>query len=99
MLDLPFDLIENINKMIVEGAYAVSRSEEGQGRFSLTPQEMNKLSNHLTGIINYTQLLLDEEGLHNGDEESLEMLEKVRENGERMGDILQKKIGGKKNDD
>ena len=91
------DLTEHINKMIVEGAYVASRSEDGPGRFSLSPQELNKLSNHLTGIINYTQLLIDE-GQQSGDEESLEMLGKVRENGERMGDILQKKIGGKKDD-
>ncbi len=91
------DLTEHINKMIVDGAYAASSSEDGHGRFSLTPQELNKLSNQLTGIINYTQLLIDE-GQQNGDEESLEMLGKVREHGERMGDILQKKIGGKKDD-
>jgi hypothetical protein len=92
------DLTEHINSMIVEGAYAASRSDEGHGRFSLSPQELNKLSNHLTGIINYTQLLIDE-GQQSGDEENLELLGKVRENGERMGDILQKKIGGKKEDD
>ena len=34
-----------------------------------------------------------------GDEESLELLGKVRDNGEHMGDILQKKIGGKKEDE
>ena len=92
------DLTEHINSMIVEGAYAASRSDEGHGRFSLSPQELNKLSNHLTGIINYTQLLIDE-GQQSGDEENFELLGKVRENGERMGDILQKKIGGKKEDD
>jgi len=92
------ELTEHINLMIIEGAYAASRSDDGHGRFSLTPQELNKLSNHLTGIINYTQLLLDE-GRQGDDKESMEMLNKVRENGERMGSILQKKIGGKKNDE
>lgn len=92
------DLTEHINKMIIEGAYAASRNEDSSGRFSLSPQELNKLSNHITGIINYTQLLLDDGGVE-GDEESLEILVKVRENGERMGDILQKKIGGKKDND
>ncbi len=92
------DLTEHINIMIIEGAYAASSSDEAHGRFSLLPHELNKLSNHLTGIINYTQLLIDE-GQQEGDEESLEMLLKVRENGERMGNILQKKIGGKKDDD
>ncbi|MCL7489123.1 MAG: hypothetical protein M8357_13230 [Desulfobulbaceae bacterium] len=91
------DLTERINSMIIEGAYAASRSDEGHGRFSLTPQELNKLSNHLNGIINYTQLLIDEGG-QSGDEECLDMLGKVRENGERMGNILQKKVGGKKED-
>ncbi len=92
------ELTEHINQMIIEGAYAASRSDDAHGRFSLSPQELNKLSNHLTGIINYTQLLIDE-GLQGGDEEILEMLLKVRENGERMGSIMQKKIGGKKDDD
>jgi len=92
------DLTEHINLMIIEGAYAASRSDEGHGRFTLSPQELNKLSNHLTGIINYTQLLIDE-GQQSGDDESLEMLVKVRENGERMGNILQKKLGGKKEDE
>ena len=92
------ELTEQINKMIIEGAYAASRSESGNGRFALSPQELNKLSNHLTGIINYTQLLLDELE-QSGDEESLDLLGKVRDNGERMGDILQKKIGGKKDND
>lgn len=92
------DLTEHINLMIIEGAYTASRSEESGGRFSLSPQELNKLNNHLTGIINYTQLLLDE-GRQSGDEESLELLLKVRENGERIEGILQKKTGGKKNDE
>lgn len=92
------ELTEHINSMIIEGAYTASRSDESGGRFSLSPQELNKLSNHLTGIINYTQLLLDE-GQQNGDEESLEMLLKVRENGERIGSIVQKKTGGKKDDE
>lgn len=92
------ELTEHINMMIAEGAYAASHSEEGNGRFSFTPGELNRLSNHLTGIINFTQLLLDE-GQRNGDEESLDMLSKVRDNGERMGSILQKKIGGKKHDE
>jgi hypothetical protein len=92
------ELTEHINLMIIEGAYAASTSDVGHGRLSLTPQELNKLSNHLTGIINYTQLLLDE-GQQNGDEDSFEMLSKVRENGERMGSILQKKIGGKKDNE
>lgn len=92
------ELTEHINKMIVEGAYVASRSDDSHGRFTLSPQELNKISNHITGIINYTQLLIDE-GQLSGSVESLEILGKVRENGERMGDILQKKIGGKKNDD
>lgn len=92
------ELTEQINQMIIEGAYAASRSDSGDGRFSLSPQELNKLSNHLAGIINYTQLLLDELE-QSGDEESLELLSKVRDNGEHMGDILQKKIGGKKDND
>ena len=92
------ELTEQINKMIIEGAYAASRSDSGNGRFALSPQEFNKLSNHLTGIINYTQLLLDELE-QSGDDESLDLLDKVRDNGERMGDILQKKIGGKKDND
>lgn len=92
------ELTEHINSMIIEGAYTASKSDESGGRFSLSPQELNKLSNHLTGIINYTQLLLDE-GQQNGDEESLEMLLKVRENGERIGSIVQKKTGGKKDDE
>jgi hypothetical protein len=91
------ELTEHINLMIIEGAYAASRSDESSGRYSLSPQELNKINNHLTGIINYTQLLIDE-GQQDGDEESLEMLAKVRENGERMGSILQKKTGGKKDD-
>jgi hypothetical protein len=92
------ELTEHINSMIIEGAYTASKSDESGGRFSLSPQELNKLSNHLTGIINYTQLLLDE-GQQNGDEERMEMLLKVRENGERIGSILQKKTGGKKDDE
>lgn len=92
------ELTQHINSMIIEGAYTASKSDESGGRFSLSPQELNKLSNHLTGIINYTQLLLDE-GQQNGDEESLEMLLKVRENGERIGSIVQKKTGGKKDDE
>jgi hypothetical protein len=92
------ELTEHINSMIIEGAYTASKSDESGGRFSLSPQELNKLSNHLTGIINYTQLHLDE-GQQNGDEERMEMLLKVRENGERIGSILQKKTGGKKDDE
>lgn len=92
------DLTENINRLIIESAYVASKSGNSYGQFSLSPQEMNKLSNHLTGIINYTQLLIDD-GQLSGDDENSEMLEKVRENSELMGDILQKKIGGKKDDD
>ena len=49
----------------------------------------------LNGIINYTQLLIDE-GIEKEDEESLELLTKIRESGEHMGTIIQNRIGGKK---
>lgn len=92
------ELVEQINQMILEGAYVSSGDDEGRGRFSFSPQELNKLSNSLNGIMNYTQILLDE-GEHDQDEEVLELLLKVRESSEKMGSILQNKIGGKKKND
>lgn len=88
-------LTEQINVLILEGAYAVSKSEDMTGRFSLSPQEANRMSNTLNGIINYTQLLIDE-CEKNQDEEMLELLLKVRESSEQMGTILHNTLGGKK---
>ncbi|MCF6239138.1 MAG: hypothetical protein L3J79_10100 [Candidatus Marinimicrobia bacterium] len=92
------ELTEQINLMILEGAYRASSDNDGRGRFSFSPQELNKLSNFLNGIMNYTQLLIDEGG-GNQDEEVLELLLKVRESSEKMGSIVQNKIGGKKRND
>ncbi|GAB4337934.1 MAG: hypothetical protein Kow0089_09530 [Desulfobulbaceae bacterium] len=92
------ELADHINKMISEGAYGGSKGEEVAGGFYLSPPEMNRLSNRLTGIINYTQILLDDLQ-QSVDEEILEMLKNIRDSGERMGTILQKKRGGKKDND
>lgn len=91
------DLTRQVNLMIAEGAYVAAHGGEGKGVFTLSPKELNNLSNNLTGIINYTQLLIDQSEEH-GDEESLELLNKVRETGERMSLILYNKIGGNKGD-
>ena len=88
-------LTEQINVLILEGAYAVSKSQDITGRFSLSPQEANRMSNSLNGIINYTQLLIDE-CEKNQDEELLELLLKVRESSEQMGTILHNTLGGKR---
>lgn len=89
------ELTEQINLLIMEGAYAASESEGMRGRFSLSPQEVNKMSNSLNGIINYTQLLIDE-CEKNQDEEMLELLLKVRESSEQMGTFLHSALGGKR---
>lgn len=92
------ELTEKINELILEGAYAASRSEDGRGRFSFSPQELNSLSNSLNGIMNYTQLVIDE-CEKNQEEELLEILLKIRDSSEKMGSIVQNKTGGKKRDE
>jgi hypothetical protein len=92
------ELTEKINGLILEGAYAASRGEDGRGRFSFSPQELNSLSNSLNGIINYTQLMIDE-CEKNQEEELLEILLKIRESSEKMGSLVQNKTGGKKKDE
>lgn len=92
------ELTEKINELILEGAYAASRSEDGRGRFSFSPQELNSLSNSLNGIMNYTQLVIDE-CEKNQEEEHLEILLKIRDSSEKMGSIVQNKTGGKKRDE
>lgn len=92
------ELTEKINELILEGVYAASRSEDGRGRFSFSPQELNSLSNALNGIMNYTQLLIDESE-KNQDEELLKLLLKIRDASEKMGSIVQNKTGGKKKDE
>ncbi|MHB8811202.1 MAG: hypothetical protein ACYC9M_14500 [Desulfobulbaceae bacterium] len=92
------ELTEKINELILEGVYVASRSEDGRGRFSFSPQELNNLSNALNGIMNYTQLLLDESE-KNQDEELLKLLLKIRDASEKMGSIVQNKTGGKKKDE
>lgn len=89
------ELSSQVNLMVAEGVFVASQSGEGKGGFTLSPKDLNKLSNSLNGIINYTQLLIDE-GVENEDEESLELLTKIRESGEHMGSIIQNRIGGKK---
>ena len=91
------DLTRQVNLMIAEGAYVAVHGEGGKGVFTLSPKELNNLGNHLTGIINYTQLLIDQSE-EQEDVESLELLNKVRETGERMSLILYNKIGGNKGD-
>ena len=92
------ELTEKINELILEGVYTANRSEDGRGRFSFSPQELNSLSNALNGIMNYTQLLLDESE-KNQDEELLKLLLKIRDASEKMGSIVQNKTGGKKKDE
>lgn len=92
------ELTEKINELILEGVYAASRSEDGRGRFSFSPQELNSLSNALNGIMNYTQLLIDESE-KDQDEELLKLLLKIRDASEKMGSIVQNKTGGKKKDE
>lgn len=92
------ELTEKINELILEGVYSASRSEDGRGRFSFSPQELNSLSNALNGIMNYTQLLIDENE-KDQDEELLGLLLKIRDSSEKMGSIVQNKTGGKKKDD
>lgn len=92
------ELTEKINELILEGVYAASRSEDGRGRFSFSPQELNSLSNSLNGIMNYTQLVIDE-CEKNQEEELLEILLKIRESSEKMGSLVQNKTGGKKKDE
>ena len=92
------ELTEQVNQLILEGGRSVAADGEGVGRFSFTPQELNRLTNALNGILNYTQLLLDE-GQETYDEEVLDLLLKVRESTEKMGTIVQNKIGGMKKND
>lgn len=92
------ELTEKINQLILEGVYAASRGDDGRGRFSFSPQELNSLSNALNGIMNYTQLVIDE-CEKSQDEELLEFLLKIREASEKMGSMVQNKIGGKKRDE
>jgi len=89
------ELTNQVNLMVAEGVFVASQSGVGKGGFTLSPKDLNKLSNSLNGIINYTQLLIDE-GVENDDEEGLELLTKIRESGEHMGAIIQNRIGGKK---
>ena len=91
------ELTEKINELII-GAYAASRGEEGHGRFSFSPPELNSLSNALNGIINYTQVLIDENE-KGQDEELLTLLLKIRDASERMGTIVQNKTGGRTKDE
>ncbi|MDH3329592.1 MAG: hypothetical protein OEM01_10200 [Desulfobulbaceae bacterium] len=91
------ELTRQVNLMIAEGAYVSVHGGEGKGFFTLSPKELNNLSNYLTGIINYNQLLIDQSEEHD-DVESLELLNKVRETGEQMSLILSNKIGGNKGD-
>lgn len=91
------ELTDQVNLMIAEGAYKAAHGGDGKSGFMLSPKELNNLSNNVTGIINYTQLLIDQSEEH-GDVESLELLNRVRETGERMGSILYNKKGGNKGD-
>ncbi len=94
------DLTQQINTMIAAGRKASSHYDQNSRRYFFAPRELNRLSNYLNGIINYTQLLIDE-GEQDDDEESLEILRKVQQSGELMGSILQDKQGqgGGKGDD
>jgi len=89
------ELTRQVNLMIAEGEYVAVHGAEGKGIFTFSPKELNNLSNHLTGIINYTQLLIDQNE-ENNETEGLEFLNKIRETGERMSLILYNKIGGNK---
>lgn len=91
------ELTEKINELII-GAYAASRGEEGHGRFSFSPPELNSLSNALNGIMNYTQVLIDENE-KSQDEELLTLLLKIRDASEKMGTIVQNKTGGRTKDE
>jgi hypothetical protein len=92
------ELTEKINELILEGVYAASRGDDGRGRFSFSPRELNSLSNALNGIMNYTQLVIDE-CEKSQDEALLELLLKIRESCEKMGSMVQNKTGGKKRDE
>ncbi|MFZ5798406.1 MAG: hypothetical protein ACOY3O_08260 [Thermodesulfobacteriota bacterium] len=92
------DLTVKINELIVEGSAAAGKNEDGRGRFSFTPQELNSFSNSLNGIMNYTQLGIDQ-CEKNQEEELLELLLKVREASDKMGSLVQNKTGGKKTDE
>ena len=91
------ELTRQVNLMIAEGAYVAAHGGRGKGVFTLSPKELNNLSNYLTGIVNYTQLLIDQ-SMEVDDQESLELLAKVLETGERMSLIMHNKIGGNKGD-
>ncbi|HDO29985.1 MAG TPA: hypothetical protein ENG79_02855 [Desulfobacteraceae bacterium] len=93
------DLTDHVNTMIAAGRLASANYDQSSGRYFFAPRELNKLSNYLNGIINYTQLLIDEVEQNNVDDESLEILKKVQQSGELMGSILQNKQGGRQRDD
>lgn len=87
------ELTRQVNLMVAESAYVALHGGRNKGNFTFSPKELNSLSNNLTGIINYTQLLIDDFE-EQGDDQGVELMGKVCESGEQMSLILHNKIGG-----
>ncbi len=80
-------LTTQVNHLLQNGR--ATSSEEENPMFS--PEKMNSFSNHLNGIINYTQLLIDEGQLGQSDKENKTILAKILSSGETMTSLLHEK--------
>ncbi|WP_028583685.1 hypothetical protein [Desulfogranum mediterraneum] len=78
------ELTQQLNRVILAG-------EQGQvvaNGPGFSPDKINNFSNQLNGIINYTQLLIDEERQGAAAAEKVPILEKILSSGEIMTSIL-----------
>ena len=80
-------LITELNRMVLLRNTITANDEKG----GLTPEHINTISNQLNGIINYTQLLIDEGQQDSADAKNVTILEKILSSGEIMTAILQDK--------
>lgn len=82
------ELTDQVNTML-KASHAVRN--DGEKNNELSPEKFNDFNNQLNGIINYAQLLIDEEQQGVTDAKNVTILEKILSSGEVMTSILQDK--------
>ncbi|WP_456387908.1 hypothetical protein [Desulfolithobacter sp.] len=80
------DLTERLNFLL----FRSGPDHPGEGNV-YSPHEMNVLNNQLNAIINYTQLLLDNNSQRENNPEEVRILRSIMMSGEQIGLILQEK--------
>lgn len=81
------DLTEGINTALLHGRKVGSDAVHEE----ISPENMNSFSNHLNGIINYAQLLIDDDKLAASDAENITILEKILSSGEVLTSLIHEK--------